>query len=88
MILLASWETAIRWTVGMLPFVGLAFAILYAGHVSYANARERERRANEPPRADPIVELSRVNVEIAETLGRARRTLEETQATLQRGIRG
>lgn len=73
-----------------LPFVAFALAALYVGYLAYQTSQERARVKAAPPASgeDPIRELSRLNAEVAESLGRARRTLEETRATLQRGIRG
>lgn len=74
--------------VAMLPFLGLAAAVLYAGYASYQTGQLKAQRAAMPPAPDPIVELSKTNEEIIEALARARVTLDDTRATLQRGLRG
>lgn len=81
-------QTAVNWVLAMLPFVALAGAVVYAGYMSYQTAQMRRERELNPPGPDPVVELGRLHVEVAEALARSRETLEATRETLQRGIRG
>lgn len=72
----------------MLPFLGIAIAIWYAGYFAYETAKLRERAASLPTPADPLVELARLEVETVEDFVQARETLARTQTALERGIRG
>ena len=82
---LADWTYVL---LAMLPFVALAFGILYVGYVAYGNERIREVHAQRAPPIDPLPEMRRTNDEIAEGLARARATLEETRKAVARGTKG
>lgn len=73
----------------MLPWLGVALAILYAGYVAYEAAQAREAAAVAPPRGpDPVVELERVNTEMARLATQARKTLENARDSMRRGLEG
>jgi hypothetical protein len=72
----------------MLPWLGLALVALYAGYVAYDTRRIREETSIAPARPDPLIELERINTEIARLAAQSRKTLEQTRDAMQRGLRG
>lgn len=75
----------------MLPWVGIAFAILYAGYVAYDARRAREAAALAPthaPGPDPVDELERLNTEIARLATQTRKSLDDARDAMQRGLKG
>lgn len=73
----------------LLPWLGIALAVLYAGYVAYEASVERERAANAPaPGPDPANELERINTEISRLATQSRKTLESARDAMQRGLRG
>lgn len=72
----------------MLPWTGIALAILYAGYVAYDTRNAREAAALAPPRgADPAEELERINTEIARLAAQTRKTLEGARDAVKQGVR-
>ena len=80
---------AVWLVVVMLPFLGLAFAALAIGYMSYRNGVAREAAARAPPPGpDPADEVTRVNTEIARQLAQGRLSLERARDAMQRGLKG
>ncbi|MBW3582023.1 MAG: hypothetical protein KY455_02895 [Euryarchaeota archaeon] len=78
------------WVVGMLPFVLVAFAVLWIAYLRYKARLARERVVAEAPAPgaeDPVWELARVNNEIAIELEKSRAVLESTRESVAKGTR-
>ena len=74
-------------TLWMLPFAGFAAVAAFIAYLAYQAQEARERAAREPQGPDPVLELERVNTEIARAATAARQTLEATRETVRRGTR-
>lgn len=73
----------------MLPWTGLALAALYTGYVAYQTHEERARQAGAPPRGpDPVIELERVNTELARLAVQTRKSLESARDAMAKGLKG
>ena len=73
----------------MIPWVGIALAILYGGYVAYEASLAREVAASAPlPGPDPVLELERINTEIGRISANTRKSLESARDAMQRGLRG
>lgn len=83
---MAWWD----FTLWMLPWTGIAIAILYAGYVAYEAARLRDEneRAPIPTGPDPADELERINTEIAKLATQSRQTLEGAREAMSKGLKG
>lgn len=74
----------------MLPFVALAFAVVYVGYVAYDARLTKERLAREPPfdgRA-AVRDLAAANDQITREARETQALLARTRETLRRGIKG
>lgn len=83
-----AFEDLLIYAIEILPFLGIAAAILYAGHLSYQTDQLRKSSAEIVARPDPLLELSRLNGQVVEQLAAARTTLDQARETVQRGVRG
>lgn len=72
----------------MLPWLGLALAILYAGYAAWDASRKRERLAATPPGPDPLIELQKINTDLARVATHSRQSLERTRDTMRSGLKG
>ena len=83
---MALWE----FMLWMLPWTGIAIAILYAGYVAYDAARVREEVASRPAHAgpDPVDELERINTEISKLATQTRQSLESARESMRKGLKG
>lgn len=73
----------------MLPWLGIALAILYAGYVAHQASLAREQARAAPSRgADPALELAQINHQIADLTSQARASLEQARDALRSGIHG
>lgn len=74
----------------MLPWIGIAIAVLYAGYVAYDAARVREEKEREPAFTgpDPALELERINTEIARLATQTRQSLESARESMRKGLKG
>ncbi|HUR68134.1 MAG TPA: hypothetical protein VM370_02730 [Candidatus Thermoplasmatota archaeon] len=76
-------------TLWMLPWLGIALAILYAGYVAYQAREAREEAALAPPPGpDPADELERINTELARIATANRKTLEAARDAMRAGLKG
>lgn len=72
----------------MLPWLGIALAVLYAGYVAYEADVARKDAANAPPPGpDPADELETINTEISRLATQARKTLEASRDAMRSGLR-
>lgn len=90
---MAAWPDYVIFAlVWMLPFLGVALALLYGGYVAYETRLKREalarERAANPPGPDPVLELARVNDQIERELAEARQVLATARDTIRRGTKG
>lgn len=73
----------------MLPWFGIAAAILYAGYVAFQAREAREEAAIAPPPGpDPAEELERINTEIGRLAAQTRKSLESAREAMQHGLKG
>ncbi|HET6403321.1 MAG TPA: hypothetical protein VFH78_01635 [Candidatus Thermoplasmatota archaeon] len=82
---MAPWELAL-W---MLPWTGIALAIVYAGYVAYQASLARQEAARAPPPGpDPAQELERINTEISRLAAHNRQALESARDAMRKGLKG
>ena len=73
----------------MLPWIGIALALVYAGYVAFQTREERERIAVAPPPGpDPADELERINTDISRLATSSRKTLEAARDAMRSGLKG
>ena len=81
---------ALSFVLWMLPVAAIAGLVVFIGYLAYAASLAKERaaeRALQPPGPDPILELERVNTELARAAASARLTLEAARETVRKGTR-
>ena len=82
---MAWWEFGL-W---MLPWMGIAIAVIYAGYVAYqASLAREETAALPPPGPDPADELERINTELARVATHNRQMLEHARDSMRKGLKG
>lgn len=81
---MAAWAFAL-W---MLPWIGIALAVLYAGYVAYESRVAREQAALAPTPPDHVGELRHVNAQLTALATESRESLDRARDAMQRGLRG
>jgi hypothetical protein len=81
--------TAWIFALWMLPFAALAGFAVFIGYLAWDAARAKERAALAATAGgpDPVLELERINTELARAATTARLTLEAAREAVRKGTR-